>query len=210
MSLTWAAPNSLTGIANFELQRCATSACASPTTAGIPSSSSTSQLVTGLTASTTYHFRIRAIAKDDVDFSDSPWSEWDEYMPVNPALLEVEGLEVDDASSTHNSVKLTWTAPGTNDLDNIKEFKIEICESAPNSADECTDSTPTPLETVAKDAGPPYTHEETMLTTGTTYYFRIRAIVKDDVEDLQNSDWSDWVELQKLAVVRNRVLHIPH
>ena len=183
MSLSWTAPSPLTGIANFELQRCANSACSSPTSV-TPAAGATSQSITGLTASTTYHFRIQAKATTNSGYTDSPWSATVSRATSATTVVGgnelpvVAGLEVKvptgSGGSAQTGVRVEWTAP--TDTSEIEDYQIQRCSATQGSS--CT-FTPgvTPI-TLTPAPTPPATHYEKLtaeLFSGTTYEFRIRA-----------------------------------
>ena len=160
VQLTWTAPSSTTNIANFQIQRCASSACSSPVSGGTPASSATEHTVTGLTRNTAYHFRIRAVTTSNSDYSDSAWSATVSRTTAKTPLPAVTGFSSSPAIGVGN-VTLSWTAITHSAL---WVYRIQHCGDS-----DCSDHIKW-IEIVE----PSTTYTETC-GTGNTCYYRIQA-----------------------------------
>lgn len=108
VKLTWSAPSSTANIDTFEIQRCSGSNCIGWGKAVTPAKSATTTTVTGLTASTTYRFRIRAKAASGSDYQHSPWSTPVSLTTAVAKPVAPTGLT---ATAGSGSVALAWDNP---------------------------------------------------------------------------------------------------
>ena len=197
VTLEWDAATPAAGLDKYKLESCTSSdpSCPGATEVATPAKTVTSYTATGLDSSTTYYYRITALAISNSNYLDSdPAATRGEttgnnngnnnlqsltagMVQVDTALAPVTGLGAACADSS-NSATLTWTAPTS--TTNIANFQIQRCASA-----DC--DSPVANGTPAASAT---THTVKNLSANTTYYFRIRAVAK---MGYQNSDWSSTV-----------------
>lgn len=193
VTLKWDAATPAAGLDKYKLESCSSSdaSCPDATQVATPAKTATSYTVTGLDSSTTYYYRLTALAIPNSNYLDSdpaatrgettgntnPQNLTAGMVQVRTALAPVTGLAAACANSS-DSVSLTWTAPTS--TTNIANFQIQRCASA-NCTNPVSDGTPAASAT---------THTVQNLSANTTYYFRIRAVAK---MGYQNSDWSSTV-----------------
>ena len=177
ITLGWDSLGSTSGpspyIADVLIESCpSASSCTGPTQVATAAASATSHTVTGLTAGTSYHYRITARATADSDYRDS------EPSAILTVTTSSDKTPLDAVSNfratatTHDSVTLGWDAPASTTV-------IEECHSA-----SCID--PTQVATAAASAT---SHAVTGLTADTPYYYRItaRATADSDYRDSEPS-----------------------
>jgi hypothetical protein len=119
-----------------------------------PAANATSHADTGLTAATTYHYRLRATnAIGDSSFSAAASATTLDVAPAAPSAL---------AATTNSSsqITVTWIDNSTNETG----FKLE---RSPDGATGWTQ--------VATPAANATSHADTGLTSATTYHYRLRA-----------------------------------
>ena len=205
VTLQWDEPESTTGLDEYKIESCSSAAvdCPDATEVATPAKTETTQIVTGLDPSTTYYYRITAMAipnsayldsvpgdttgdttggtpgnpGDDPPGDDPPNDEDppDDIVVVTTALPPVAGLGV---TCTANSATLTWTAPTS--TTNIDNFEVQYC----------TDSTCTTPVSAGTPLASATSFTVVNLSANTSYYFRLRAVGKTGHHD---SDWSDAV-----------------
>lgn len=127
----------------------------------------------GLTADTTYHFRIQARASANSNHDHSVFSITVSHTTATQ-LAKVADLNA--STRDHESVTLGWTAPGS--ATGRASYQIHTCMSA-NCSGTPTSATPTASATSPKVSS---------LTRNRTCYFRIRAAAQANYVD---SEWSD-------------------
>ncbi len=202
VTLQWDAPESTTGLDKYKIESCTSAdvSCPGATEVATPANTETSQIVTGLSPSTTYYYRITALAipnsayldsvpgdtsgdttgdppggdppnDDPSDDEDPP----DDIVVVTTALPPVAGLAV---TCTDNSATLTWTAPTS--TTNVANFEVQYC----------TDSTCTTPVSAGTPSASATSFTVVGLSANTNYYFRLRAVGNTGHLD---SDWSDAV-----------------
>ena len=202
VTLAWDAPASRTGLDKYKIESCssADASCPDATEVATPAKTATSQKVTSLTPSTTYYYRITALAIPNSAYLDSVPGDTtgdttgnnggggntgedppndedppDDVVVVTTALPPVAGLAV---TCTDKTATLTWTAPTS--TTNVANFEVQYCTDA-----TCT----TPVS-----AGTPLASATSFTVVGlsanTNYYFRLRAAGKTGHHD---SDWSSAV-----------------
>jgi chitodextrinase len=158
VNLTWTASTDNVGVVEYRIERCQGSTCSN--FAQVGTSATTSYSSTGLTANTTYRFRVRAA---DAVPNLSGYSNianattaaaGDTTPPSAPT-----GLTATAAGQTQ--VNLAWTA--STDNVGVVEYRIERCQGSncSNFAQVGTSATTS--------------FSSTGLTANTTYRFRVRA-----------------------------------
>ena len=181
--LQWDAPASTTGLDKYRIESCSSSdaSCPDAKEVATPAKTATTHTVTGLDPSTTYYYRITALAIPDSAYLDSVPGDAsgdtggappDDIVVVTTALPPVEGLAV---TCTANSATLTWTAPVS--TTNVANFEVEYC----------TDSTCTQPVSAGTPSASATSFTVVGLSPNTAYYFRLRAAGKTGYHD---SDWS--------------------
>ncbi|HEV7299861.1 MAG TPA: DNRLRE domain-containing protein [Tepidisphaeraceae bacterium] len=157
VNLTWT--DNASGESGYELQYSESSTFASGVTTVALASNATSRSVTGLTASKTYHFRLRAMngTAGGVHATTSVTTPALATAPAAPS-----GLAATAMSATQ--INVSWTDASSNETG----FVIE----------RATNSTFTQgLTSVAATAANVTSHNNTTgLSPSTTYYYRVRAI----------------------------------
>jgi chitodextrinase len=158
VNLTWTASSDNVGVAGYRVERCQGTGCAS--FAQVGTSSGTSFPDTGLTAGTTYQYRVRATdaAGNLSGYSATAAATTPAAADTTPPSAPT-GLTATPAGSTQ--VNLSWTA-ATDDI-GVAGYRVERCQGA-----SCT--------TFAEVGTPTTTsYSNTGLVAGTTYRFRVRA-----------------------------------
>jgi len=108
----------------------------------------------GLASATTYFYRVRSTnAGGDSAYSSIASATTNQALPAAPTGLSASALSV-------SSIRLTWTDNSTNETG----FKIE---RSPDGATGWTQLTTTAANVI--------TYDNTGLSAGTTYYYRVRA-----------------------------------
>ena len=157
VSLTWTASTPTSGtISNYFIERCLGNRC----TMGyvqVGTSATTAFTDTGLLASTTYTYRVRAI---DSSSNYSPYSSFATVTTTAPTLTAPSNLTATAASNTQ--INLGWTA-STETGGTISQYLIERCTGA-----TCINfvQVGTSIGTAFSDTG---------LTASTSYSYRVRA-----------------------------------
>ena len=187
VTLQWDEPASTTGLDKYKIESCSSAAVDCPDAAEVatPAKTKTTRIVTGLDPSTTYYYRITAMAipnsayldsvpgdtAGDTDPEDDP-APPDDIVVVTTALPPVAGLGV---TCTDKSATLTWTAPDS--TTNVDSFEVQYC----------TDSTCTTPVSAGTPLASATSFTVVKLSANTNYYFRIRSVGKTGHRD---SDWS--------------------
>ena len=123
--------------------------------------------VAGLSASTTYRFRVSARNANGVGV---PSAVLEATTPAGPPGAPT-GLTATAHGATQ--IDLSWTAPANDGGAAITDYKIEVCARA--TAPECdTDAEWSELDSATVSTDTAYAH--TGLTLGTTRHYRISAI----------------------------------
>ena len=162
IDVSWTAATDNVGVTGYRVERCQDAGCSSFVEIAQPTG--TSYLDSGLTASTTYRYRVRA---RDAAGNLGPYSTIvtqttqapppDTQAPTAPAGLTatmVSGSRID----------LSWTA--ATDNVGVTGYRVERCQSA-----GCSD-----FAQVAQPAGTGTGYTDTGLTAGTSYTYRVRAV----------------------------------
>lgn len=158
VNLTWTASTDNVGVAGYRVERCAGSSCTTFVQIGAPAANSFSD--NGLTASTSYRYRARAIdAAGNLSSYSNIAGVTTLVAPDTQAPTVPTGLAAAAASTTQ--VNLTWAA--STDNVGVTGYRVERCTGA-----GCT--------TFAQISTPTTTsYGDTGLTASTSYLYRVRA-----------------------------------
>src|SRR6185436_1429222 len=159
INLSWGAATDNVGVTGYRVERCAGAGCTSFTQVATPSGTSFND--TGLTASTSYSYRVRAV---DAAANPGPFSNTgtattqaapDTTPPSAPGTLTA-------SATSATQITLSWGA-ATDDV-GVTSYRVERCAGA-----GCTTFTQvaTPSGTLFSDTG---------LTASTSYSYRVRAV----------------------------------
>ncbi len=139
----------------FRIERCQNAGCSTFTEIATVGTNVVSYQNTGLTAGTTYQYRVRAYnTAGNSGYSNTASATTTVTLPAAPSALSATA-----ASSTQ--INLAWTDNSNNE----DGFRIERCQNA-----GC--STFTEIATVGTNV---VSYQNTGLTAGTTYQYRVRA-----------------------------------
>jgi chitodextrinase len=160
INLSWAASTDNVGVASYLIERCAGSSCTNFAPVGSPTGASYND--TGLSASTTYRYRIRSVDTAGLQSAVSAIANattsggggGDVSPPTAPA-----GLTATAASSSQ--INLSWTA--STDNVGVTGYRVERCQGAGCSS---FSEIATPGTTSFGDTG---------LSASTSYSYRVRA-----------------------------------
>jgi subtilisin len=154
INLTWSDSDTETG---FKIERCIGGGCSDFVQIATVAANVTSYSSTGLTASTSYSYRVRAYnTAGDSDYSNKA-TTITQTAPALPAAPTNLGATVISKSQ----IKLTWTDNSGDETG----FKIERCKGS-----TCTNFTQ--IATVSANVT---SYSNTGLSASTTYRFRVRA-----------------------------------
>lgn len=171
--LTW--QDNATNEAGFRIQRCQDTGCTNFVRIRTVAANDASHTDRGLTADTTYRYRVRAYGSvGDSDFTDIITATTGPVAPTN--------LQGTVASS--NQINLTWTDNSINEL----RYKVERCAHS-----DCTNFVH--IATVAANAT---TYQNSGLAPGATYRYRVRGYNRNG-----NSTYSNVVTKTTLNSVSN-------
>ena len=209
VTLQWDEPESTTGLNNYKIESCSSAEvdCPDATEVATPAKTATTQIVTGLDPSTTYYYRITAVAILNSAYLDSvpgdttgdtaggtnggtngdnpgdppgddPPNGDDPPDDIVVVTTALPPVADLEVTCTANSATLTWTAPTS--TTNVDNFEVQYCTDS-----TCTTpvSAGTPLASATR-------FTVVNLSANTNYYFRLRAVGKTGYHD---SDWSDAV-----------------
>jgi len=158
INLSWAASTDNVAVTGYRVERCAGAGCT--TFAQVASPTTTTFSDTGLSASTTYNYRVRAA---DAAGNLSPYSPTATAATLTPdttAPTAPGGLTATATSSSQ--ISLAWTA-STDDV-GVTGYRVERCAGAGCSAFA---QVGTPTATSFGDTG---------LAGSTSYSYRVRAV----------------------------------
>ena len=159
INLSWTASTDNVGVTAYLIERCQGAACSS--FAQIASiAPGTTYSDTGLTASTSYSYRVRATdAANNLSAYSNTASATTQSVPDTQPPTAPTSLAANPISSVQ--INLTWTA--STDNVGVTGYKIERCQGA-----SCTSfaQIATPVGTTYSDTG---------LLANTTYLYRVRA-----------------------------------
>ena len=159
VSLGWAASTDDVGVTGYRVERCQGAGCATFTQIGTVAG--TSYTDTGLSASTSYSYRVRAA---DAAGNPSGYSNVASATTSAPAGDTTPPTAPANAAATASStsqVGLSWTA-STDDV-GVTGYRVERCQGAGCGS----------FGQIASVAGSSYT--DTGLSAGTSYSYRVRA-----------------------------------
>ena len=155
-ALTWTASTESGGtIAQYLVERCQGAGCT--TFAQIGTTPTTSYNDTGLTAATSYSYRIRA---QDSGGTDGPYSSV-VSLTTPPTIPSLPG-DLTGTSPSQTEIDLAWVA-STENNGSIGQYLVERCQGS-----ACTN-----FSQVGTTTGT--TYDDTTLTGNTTYSYRVRA-----------------------------------
>jgi chitodextrinase len=160
-SLSWTASTETGGtISEYLVERCNGTGCNSFVQVG--TTTNTSYNDTGLTASTSYSYRVRA---QDTNGNDGPYSSV--VTVTTPAAIPSLPGNLTAASPSSTTIDLSWIASietgGT-----VNDYNVQRCAGA-----SCTN-----FVQIGTSSGPAY--NDTGLTNGTTYTYRVQAVDAQD------------------------------
>src|SRR5208282_4820678 len=178
VNLSWTASTDNVGVTGYKVERCSGAACTNFAQVATPTTTTFND--TGLTASTSYSYRVRA---NDAAGNASAYSNT--ASATTPAATDTTpptaptNLTATAASTTQ--INLSWTA--STDNVGVTGYKVERCSGA-----GCTTfvQIATPTTTTFNDTG---------LTASTSYSYRVRA---DDAAG-NNSAYSNVTSATTLA-----------
>ena len=160
INLNWTAATDNVGVTGYRVERCQGIGCT--TFAQIAAPSTTSYSDAGLTASTTYRYRVKAVdAATNVSLNYSTVaSAATQVLPDTIPPSDVTGLTATAVSPTQ--INLSWTA--ATDNVGVTSYRIERCQGK-----GCTSfvQIATPTATTFVDTG---------LTASTRYRYRAKAV----------------------------------
>ncbi len=158
IDLAWTTSTDDVGVTGYRLERCQGSSCTDFTQVGTPTSTTYSE--TGLTANTSYTYRVRAVdTAGNLSGYSTPAAATtqataDTTPPSIPTALTATALSA-------SQIDLAWTA-STDDV-SVTGYEVERC---PGSS--CTTFTPVGTPTTNS-------YSDTGLTASTAYTYRVRA-----------------------------------
>jgi chitodextrinase len=158
INLSWSAATDNVGVTGYLVERCAGSGCGTFAQVGTPSTTSFND--TGLSASTTYTYRVRAT---DAANNLGPYSVTANATTPAPPDTQpptAPGVPVPTVVST-TQINLAW--PTATDNVGVTNYFIERCAGAGCGAFTQVGTTSTPA------------FNDTGLTASTTYSYRVRA-----------------------------------
>jgi predicted phage tail protein len=159
IDLAWTASTDNVGVTGYRVERCQGASCTTWAQVGTPSTTSFSN--TGLTANTTYRFRVRAVdAAGNLSAYSAIASGRTQAAGDTTAPSAPTGLTA--TPQTPTQINLAWTA--STDNVGVTGYRVERCQGA-----GCTSfaQVGAPTTTSFNDTGP--------LSPSTTYRYRVRA-----------------------------------
>ncbi|HEX5090526.1 MAG TPA: LamG-like jellyroll fold domain-containing protein [Nocardioides sp.] len=159
IDLGWTASTDDVGVAGYRVERCTGAACTNFAQVGTPAGVTFSD--TGLAASTTYRYQVRAVdAAGNLGDYSSIVPATTPAAPDTTAPSAPTGLTATAVGTTR--IDLGWTA--STDNVGVTGYRLERCQGA-----SCTSwaQVATPTTTSYSDTG---------LTQNTTYRYRVRAV----------------------------------
>jgi hypothetical protein len=156
INLSW---TNVANESNYELQR-SPNGTSGWTTINSPAANVTSFNNTGLTASTAYYYRIRAIG-DGVTYLNSPYSSTQNGTTSAPGLTPLSTPTLTATVISSTQIDLSWT-----NVANESSYRLEW---SPNGTSGWTQIG----GTIAANTT---TYSHTGLTASTAYYYRVKAV----------------------------------
>jgi chitodextrinase len=158
INLSWTASTDNVGVTGYKVERCSGAACANFAQIATPTTTTFND--TGLTASTSYSYRVRAndAAGNNSGYSNTASATTPAAVDTTPPTAPAN-LTATAASTTQ--IDLAWTA--STDNVGVTGYKVERCSGA-----ACANfaQIATPTATTFNDTG---------LTASTSYSYRVRA-----------------------------------
>ena len=159
VNLNWTASNDNVGVTGYRVERCQGAGCTNFAQVGTPAGTAYND--TGLAASTTYRYQVRAV---DAAGNLSPYSSIATATTPAPGDTSPPSAPTGLAATAAGSgqVNLNWTA--SNDNVGVTGYRVERCQGA-----GCTNfaQVGTPASTAYNDTG---------LAASTTYRYQVRAV----------------------------------
>ena len=194
MTLRWDAPESTTGLDKYKIERCWSTdpGCTLGRHVVTLDNTATSYNLTDLYGSTTYYYRITALAVSDSDYqdsdpaasrgstsdgSDSDGETSSGMVEANTALAAPHDLQTLECAG--DQATLWWVLPALWHRD-VAHYSLQVCSDA-----ACANIVAT--HQVTWNWGQ---FDAPSLSPNTTYYFRMQSIGKNGWLD---SDWSETV-----------------
>jgi glucose/arabinose dehydrogenase/PKD repeat protein len=159
INLTWSAATDNVGVTGYRVERCQNVGCSVFTQVATPTG--TSYTDSGLTAATSYSYRVRAV---DAAINLGPYSGTatavtqaapDTQPPTAPGNLQA-------TATSSSQINLTWNA--ATDNVGVTGYRVERCQNVGCSV----------FTQVATPTGTSYT--DSGLTAATSYSYRVRAV----------------------------------
>jgi chitodextrinase len=157
INLSWTASTDNVGVTGYRVERCPGAGCSN--FAQIAATTNTAFSDTGLTASTSYSYRVRAT---DAAGNLSAYSNTATSTPAPPDTTPPTApTNLTATAASTSQINLAWTA--SNDNVGVTGYKVERCQGA-----ACSNfaQISTPTGTTFSDMG---------LTASTSYSYRVRA-----------------------------------
>jgi chitodextrinase len=159
VALTWNASTDNTGVSTYLIERCQGTGCSNFTQ--VATASQTNYTDTGLTASTTYSYRVRAV---DAAGNQGPYSNIATATTPTPDTQPPSApTNLTPTSPNAGEVDLTWTA--STDNTGVTGYQVERCQGT-----GCSN-----FIQIAVTGGSVTSWADLGLTPGTTYLYRVRA-----------------------------------
>ena len=155
VNLAWTGSTDNVAVANYRVERCQGAACSNFVQVATPTGTTFND--TGLSAATTYRYRVRAA--DAAGNLSGYTAIQNATTPDTQAPTDPTGLSATAVSASQ--INLSWTASTDNVA--VANYRVERCQGA----------TCTTFVQVATPTGT--TYNDTGLTTATTYRYRVRA-----------------------------------
>ena len=167
-SLSWTASTETGGtISEYLVERCNGTGCNSFVQVG--TTANTSYNDTGLTASTSYSYRVRA---QDTNGNDGPYSSV--VTVTTPAAIPSLPGNLIATSPSSTTIDLSWIA-STETGGTVNQYNVQRCAAA-----SCTN-----FVEIGTSSGT--TYNDTGLTNGTSYTYRLQAVdAQDNVSPYSN------------------------
>jgi hypothetical protein len=159
INMTWSAATDNVGVTGYRVERCSGASCSNFAQVGTPSAASFSD--TGLTASTTYRYRIRAT---DAANNLGPYSGIATATTLAPADTQPPTAPGTPAPSVVSSTQINLTWPAATDNVGVTGYRVERC-----SGSGCGNFAQIGTPTAAS-------FNDTGLNAATSYSYRVRAI----------------------------------
>jgi hypothetical protein len=166
IDLTWSDNSS--NETEFVLERDTSASFNSPVAVTLPANT-TGYASTGLTPSTTYHYRVRARNATEQSAFSAPDSATTQAAP-NPVAAPTN---LDATTASSSQINLSWADNASNETGFVLERDISASFSAPQQTILGANTT---------------THAATGLLPNTTYFFRVRARNATESSDWSNTD----------------------